>query len=229
MFLTLFPFVCLVLGDLPISSTRAPRDTSPNHLLVLVNKSNQTELDADYQPDDLVDLDQRFMVYGHRGSLRKEAAAALSSMLIDVRRGRRSIRVRSAFRSYKTQGKVFRAKIRKYGERKARSMSAQAGHSQHQLGTTVDLTFRSNKWKFSQSQPKAPAGRWLKKNAHRYGFVLSYPRGKRKLTGYIHEPWHYRYIGVAAATEMYKADIPLESYLRVCSDESAELRCPSSR
>ena len=76
--------------------------------------------------------------------------------------------------------------------------SARAGHSEHQLGTTVD--FRS----YGGSAPwyyadwgRSKAGAWLKSNAWKYGFVMSYPKGKTTLTCYAYEPWHYRYVGRA--------------------------------
>ena len=71
---------------------------------------------------------------------------------------------------------------------------------------------------------EAPEGQWLADNAHRFGFVLSYPRGFEDETGYAFEPWHYRYIGVEAAAQLTASEDILETYLRQCAaDRSA---CP---
>ena len=70
---------------------------------------------------------------------------------------------------------------------------APPGHSQHQLGTAIDFG------SIDVSFARTPAGQWLLANAWRYGFSLSYPEGQEALTGYSWEPWHYRYVGRAAA------------------------------
>jgi D-alanyl-D-alanine carboxypeptidase len=57
------------------------------------------------------------------------------------------------------------------------------------------------------------AGRWLKKNAYKYGFILRYPKGKEDITGIIYEPWHFRYVGVEAATVMYEQGLTLEEFV----------------
>ena len=54
---------------------------------------------------------------------------------------------------------------------------------------------------------------WLAQNAYRYGFIYRYPENKVAITGIANEPWHYRYVGVNAATEIYKRGICLEEYL----------------
>ena len=53
----------------------------------------------------------------------------------------------------------------------------------------------------------------MKDNAHRFGFILRYPKGKEEITGFKYEPWHYRYVGVEIATEIYNKNITLEEYL----------------
>ncbi len=53
---------------------------------------------------------------------------------------------------------------------------------------------------------------WMKKNAHKYGFILRYPENKEYITGYMYEPWHYRYVGIEAATYIYEHNITYEEY-----------------
>lgn len=56
-------------------------------------------------------------------------------------------------------------------------------------------------------------GKWLKDNAHEYGFIIRYPEGKEDITKYQYEPWHLRYVGEQAATEIYEKEMTLEEYL----------------
>ncbi len=55
--------------------------------------------------------------------------------------------------------------------------------------------------------------KWLVANAHKYGFILRYPEDKTEITGTIYQPWHWRYVGVTAATEMKEKNLCLEEYL----------------
>ena len=55
---------------------------------------------------------------------------------------------------------------------------------------------------------------WMKNNAHLYGFILRYPKGKENITGFKYEPWHYRYIGKKVATIIYNENITLEEVLK---------------
>ena len=54
---------------------------------------------------------------------------------------------------------------------------------------------------------------WLQENSYKYGFIFRYPGGKTDITGVAEEVWHYRYVGVEAATEMYEKGLCLEEYL----------------
>jgi len=91
--------------------------------------------------------------------------------------------INSAFRSYDDQAHLF-ASIKQPGR------AALPGQSEHQLGTAVDL-----------KMPSAAAADWLSTHAADFGFVLSYPPGKHKVTGYRPEPWHVRFVGRAVAEE----------------------------
>jgi D-alanyl-D-alanine carboxypeptidase len=58
-------------------------------------------------------------------------------------------------------------------------------------------------------------GKWLAENAHRYGFILRYPKGKESITGYKYEPWHFRYVGADAAAVIYEKKWTLEEYFNI--------------
>ena len=53
---------------------------------------------------------------------------------------------------------------------------------------------------------------WVSKHAHEYGFILRYPLNKTHITGASNEPWHFRFVGVEVATEIYEKGITLEEY-----------------
>ncbi|NLA46732.1 MAG: M15 family metallopeptidase, partial [Firmicutes bacterium] len=97
-------------------------------------------------------------------------------------------------------------------EEAANRFSARPGQSEHQLGTTVDFGGTSADWTTGFANTKQ--GKWLLNNAHLYGFALSYPEGKESVTGYIYEPWHFRYIGVAVAKEWKESGLVLCEFLK---------------
>ena len=128
------------------------------------------------------------------------------------RRGAR-LAVQSAYRSYANQKATFDYWVRVDGAR-PRSRRARAGHSEHQLGTTLD--FRSYggsaPWNYSD-WATTKAGAWLKANAWKYGFIMSYPKGKSAVTCYAYEPWHYRYVGRDVAAKVRASKLTLREYL----------------
>jgi hypothetical protein len=104
--------------------------------------------------------------------------------------------VSSAFRSYEDQVNVFRTM-------KQPGRAARPGHSEHQLGTAIDLKL-----------PTKAAIEWLADSAAAHGFALSYPDGKQRITGYRPEPWHIRFVGLALANELREKGITLEELFR---------------
>ena len=117
----------------------------------------------------------------------------------------------SSYRSYATQVATFNYWVSRYGYSAATTGSARPGHSEHQLGTTVDLGLAGKSWPMGFSI--SPAAGWVAKNAHKYGFVVSYQSGKTAVTGYISKPWHIRWVGIELAIELYKQNLSLEEYL----------------
>jgi D-alanyl-D-alanine carboxypeptidase-like protein len=92
--------------------------------------------------------------------------------------------------------------------------SARAGHSEHQLGTTLDLRSwgGSAPWYYAD-WGRTKAGTWLRTNAWKYGFVMSYPKGKISVTCYAYEPWHFRYVGRPMAAAIRASGLTLREYL----------------
>jgi len=145
------------------------------------------------------------------GQLTKDTLSALTDLTNDASNSGISISVISTYRSYQTQITTFNYWVgqqKKNGlsqaqaEIQANRISARAGQSEHQLGTTADLKC-SSCGNFDNSAKNILLYQYLEKNAHKFGFVISYPKGKESLTGYSYEPWHLRYIGIDLATEFY--------------------------
>lgn len=94
------------------------------------------------------------------------------------------------------------------------------GTDEHELGLAVDIVDSGYR---TLAEPQSQTGtyKWLRDNAHKYGFVLRYPDGKFDLTGRYFSPWHYRYVGEEAATQMYQLELCLEEYLMWFFSEEA--------
>jgi LAS superfamily LD-carboxypeptidase LdcB len=105
----------------------------------------------------------------------------------------------SAYRSYDVQAGLYRYWVKQLGKKEADRSSARPGHSEHQLGTTCDISAKGITGNVFDVFGESDAGKWLAANAHRYGFVMSYPEGQEEASGYMYEPWHFRYVGKAVA------------------------------
>ncbi len=162
-------------------------------LLTLVTKTRGFT-PPNYVPPDLEPVPPEFNASAQVQQLRKPAIDALVQMLTDARNEGLGIKVLSGYRSFEYQDAVFRGEVADYGCTQAVSESALPGHSEHQLGLAADLTAADMGWDLQNSFAQKPEGRWLAQHAATYGFVLSYPEGKESATGYIYEPWHYRYV-----------------------------------
>ena len=169
-------------------------------------------LSSAYRPSDL----RSTAVAGLNGglSVRTFVVADLKAMASAARSAGARLSVQSAYRSYATQVSTFSYWVHVSGYAAAVKSSARAGHSEHQLGTTLDFKSYggSAAWNYSDWGTSA-AGRWLKANAWKYGFVMSYPKGKTAVTCYAYEPWHYRYVGKSTAAAVRASGLTLREYL----------------
>lgn len=184
----------------------------PADLLVLVNKKNA--LPANYVPSNLVAPDVPFYFDGDdpKRYLRQEAAMALEELFAGATAENIEILGASGYRSYSRQEAIFAANVQRQGEEAARKVSAVAGQSEHQTGLAIDLTSHKVGFDLIEEFGETTEGIWLKENAHKYGFIIRYPKGKEHITGYSYEPWHIRYIGKDIAAEVYKMGLTLEEY-----------------
>jgi LAS superfamily LD-carboxypeptidase LdcB len=224
---------CAVLGGRHVADADLKTSfVDGDDLLAIVNRSPTGQLAPDYAPTDLVDIRtgkalpvsecEKFQC------LRREAAAALDELMARMKKEGFPGKVESAFRSYGAQCGTFGNWSRKSSFCEATEQSALPGHSQHQLGTTVDLF--TEEWAedargvFREGFGCTPAGRFLRDQATEYGFVMPYPihpddRHPRQKcvvrwdipininprTGYRFEHWHIRYVGKGPAARFKAA------------------------
>lgn len=201
-------------------------------LLALVNRAPTGSLSPDYAPSDLVDIrngkPQSASDCEKVQCLRKEAALALDEVLAAMKKAGFPGKVESAFRSYGAQCGTFGNWANKSNFCKATEQSALPGHSQHQLGTTVDLFTeewaKDERGVFRDGFGCTDAGRWIREHATDFGFVMPYPlhpddrHPKQRCTarwdidvdinprtGYRFEHWHIRYVGREAALRFKSA------------------------
>ncbi|WP_079509431.1 M15 family metallopeptidase [Mesobacillus jeotgali] len=186
---------------------------NPQNNLALVNKV--FGLPGNYIPGDLVRPNVPFS-FGdaklEKSLMRKEAAEALEKMFAGARNDGIELAAVSGYRSYGRQETLFNAEVKKAGEEKALQAVARPGSSEHQTGLTMDISSKTNNFNLNEQFGSTKEGVWLVHNAHKYGFILRYPKGKEGLTGYMYEPWHFRYVGIKAATEIYENKWTLEEY-----------------
>jgi len=181
-------------------------------LLVVVDRDHA--LAADYEPPDLVNITS----FGIRArdksmKLRRIVIQDLKALFDAAESNGHKLMVFSAYRSYNTQQQVYNYWVNTLGEEEADRCSARPGHSEHQLGTTIDVTAIDLKGDVFNDFGNSEAGIWMAKNAYKFGFVMSYPEGSELLTGYKHEPWHFRYVGKKAAKEIFDNNLIPCNYL----------------
>ncbi|MEK5078404.1 M15 family metallopeptidase [Solibacillus sp. FSL W7-1436] len=122
----------------------------------------------------------------------------------------------SGFRSYEYQKTLYDRYVKRDGKEAADRYSARPGYSEHQTGLAFDIgeKGREELW-LTNEFGDTEAGQWLAQNAHKYGFILRYPKGKEEITGFMHESWHFRYLEGDLATKVYEAGVTLEEYLGI--------------
>ena len=137
-------------------------------------------LPSTYAPDDLVAVSRAGLTGG--GRIRRLVVDDLTAMARSARAAGARLAVQSAYRSYATQVATFNRWVSQDGYARARLASARPGHSEHQLGTTIDFKSYRGTTPWSHGDwGTTKAGTWLRTHAWEYGFVMSYPKGKRSL------------------------------------------------
>ena len=170
--------------------------------ILLVNEQNR--LREDYVPDELVNLYQQrhsFRMASSEIYLTRQTYEAMERMFHAAEEANMNgYIVTSGYRSYHRQAEV-------YAESEP-GKAQQPGASEHQTGLAFDVTVETG-----DGFENTPQYGWLMQHAHEYGVVQRYPANKSDITGISYEPWDYRFVGVDAATRMYKTGQCLEEFI----------------
>lgn len=170
--------------------------------ILLVNAEHR--LSEDYVPEALVNLyEQRhsFRLASSEIYLTRETYEAMERMFAAAEADNvNGFIVTSGYRDYQRQAEI-------YAESEP-GLAQEPGASEHQTGMAFDVTTETNDG-FESTEQYA----WLRAHAHEYGFIQRYPANKADETGISYEPWHYRYVGVEAATRIREADMTLEAFI----------------
>ncbi len=177
----------------------------------LVNKDNP--LSSDYAADMTAVLDgQKFD---------SRAADALKDFIAAAKAEGMTVYITSAYRSYDTQEYLFNKKVSEYlssegsqeaATEKAKTIVAYPGTSEHQLGLACDIVDKYYDY-MNESLENTPLSIWMASHSAEYGFILRYPKDKTNITGVMYEPWHFRYVGKAAAAYITKKGLTLEEFV----------------
>lgn len=178
---------------------------SLEHDKMLVNK--YYTLNA-YVPEDLVRI---YSPYSNNNNqwLQKDAAEAFINLAKDAAAQGYTIKANSAYRSYKAQEIIYNSYVSQHGRAVSDTFSARPGSSEHQSGLAVDV---NNGQLAFTSFKNTKEYQWMKENAHKYGFIQRYTAESQKITGYVTEEWHYRYLGVEMASKVYESGLTFEEY-----------------
>ena len=167
----------------------------------------------------------------------KACIEPLKAMLKDCRAAGYGVLVVSTYRTHAQQTFLNNRMTNRYlakgyspeaAKKKASTISAIPGTSEHQLGYAFDIV-DSAYTKLNYDQAKRPTQKWLMANSWKYGFTLRYPTGKSDITGIIYEPWHYRYVGLELAQELFERDICLEEYFSILTEAQTARRAAAQQ
>ncbi len=176
----------------------AARIQAPDHAGIIGNEvvDSKHGLPPEYAPTDLApvgpgqDKDVNYR-------LRQQAAQSLKSLIQAAREDGVKLLIVSAYRPWAKQQELYERRLRETGLEQ--QTVAKPGHSEHQLGTAVDFTDGNEETQLKESFGQTKAGQWLRENAWKYGFAISFTRHNQPGTGIAPEPWHYRYWGLGQA------------------------------
>lgn len=174
---------------------------------VILNKFYKA--DNTYKGQNLITVDKKYNLYNTDFQLSEECFEAFLKMYNDAEEAGYAFKINSAYRSYEKQVNIYNGWVNQDGTEKADTYSARPGYSEHQTGYAFDVRDYP---KTNDDYGKTKSFTWVSQNAHKYGFILRFPKGKEYITGYQYESWHYRYCGIECATYIYEHDITFEEY-----------------
>jgi D-alanyl-D-alanine carboxypeptidase len=177
-------------------------------------------LPSGYVPDDLVPASAAGLT-GSSGAklVRSVLLDDLAAMHAAWQAAGLSVLLESGYRSYGAQAATFDGWVARLGYAEALVRSARPGHSEHQLGTSIDLSSPGWAGRFGDWGRETAEGAWMAAHAWEYGFVMSYPFGSQARTCFSYEPWHYRWIGREAAAAHRASGLHLRQFLERFIDD----------
>lgn len=216
----------LIIGNLNLYAKVATPTISQcpanNPYHILINKQNR--LSPNYKPSNLVIPNVTFQSPGNieKNYMEATAAKALEEMFVAAKSQNIRLVAISGYRSYSRQSTLYKNALSTYGNNQIGT--ARPGESEHQSGLAMDLNSISQSFQYTKE------GKWLAQNAHYYGFIIRYPKGKSHITGYMYEPWHVRYVGKELATYCYTNNLTLEELENCCvQDKLVDMKLRTSQ
>jgi len=185
---------------------------SSDHALTILDRTYA--LAPDDAPADLVPASEAGFA-GIEGERLVSAAIVddLAAMRAAWRSAGMAIMLESAYRSYRDQAATFAFWMALHGYEGALVRAARPGHSEHQLGTALDLVSLGWSGRVGDWATESAEGAWMAAHGWEYGFVMSYPDGAQAETCFSYEPWHYRWVGREVAAAQHARGIALRRYL----------------
>ncbi len=169
-------------------------------------------LPPDFGPNDLRNIADAGFPFTDGLAVRSLVVADLDALRQAAAANGSPLSILAAYRSHAQQADLFDRRVDELGDAEAGSRVARPGHSEHQLGTTIDVTTEGDT-DVDQSWGATPEGQWVATNAHKYGFLLSYPPDASDRTCYDYEPWHLRYVGRELAADVIDSGLSLREFL----------------
>lgn len=210
---TLRPAPACAEGDVVI-----PDDPTGGWSTIIVDI--ERSLPTSYAPPDLQNISEAGFPFTDGLALRGLVMADLRALREAAAANGTPLSILAGFRSYAKQVDLFARRVDEMGSSEAGSRVARPGHSEHQLGTTLDVT-DEGATDVDQSWGASPAGQWVASHAHEFGFLISYPAAAEPRTCYDFEPWHLRYVGREVAAAVIDSGLTLREYLYAIAPPAA--------
>lgn len=184
----------------------------PSSIWVVVNK--ERPLPKGYKPSDLQrpNIPVNSAKTAEENTLSAQATAGLEALVADAKKQGYNLFLGSGYRSEAIQQVYFNNFVQRDGYEAARKYSALPGTSEHQTGFSLDIARSDRKCYLEICFGETSEGKWIAENAHTYGYIVRYQKGKEASTGYQYEPWHIRYVGTELAAELKKSGQSMEEF-----------------
>ena len=190
-------------GDEPVAG-----DPATDWATTVIDTAHR--LPPEFAPTDLVEVTEAG--FETRDRVRSLVIADLAALRAAAEANGTPVAVISGYRSHDYQANLFADRVTEVGEAEAALRTARPGHSEHQLGTAIDV-LDPGVGDLTTAFAQTPAGQWVNAHAHEYGFVLSYPEGARERTCYEFEPWHLRYVGRDVAAAIHESETTAREWM----------------